>query len=304
METNLSLFEQAGIAVPDNLPDKKISTVFEATGLNWEVTQHPVSSDYGIIKDAVANYRSDNHKFLGFVNDKTYKVVQNVEAFDFIDELDNFTFEKVGMFNEGRKVFVVGKSDEQLTIDGSDDLVDFYLTFLHGHDGKSGIRFILSPIRMFCMNQLNLMLEKATFKYNIAHTGNIEWKLDQIHKAINNSRNYVNSLATTIDDLINAKPTQTIQEFVKALIKEEPDESVRIINRKQIARETIIHLYNNKEDLQNYKDTKFGYLSAVSDYISHLQPLRKESESTINNVFVRNLEGNKLIEQARILLAA
>ena len=54
------------------------------------------------------------------------------------------------MFNGGKKVFVVGKSNEQIDIDGSGDLVDFYLTFLHGHDGKSGIRFILCPVRMFC----------------------------------------------------------------------------------------------------------------------------------------------------------
>lgn len=304
MESNLSLFEQAGINIPENLPNNRISTIFEATGLNWNVEQHPVSSDYGLIKNVAANYRSDNHQFLGFVNEKTYKVVQNVEAFNFIDELDDFTFEKVGDFNDGKKVFVIGKSNEKINIDGSDDPIDFYFTFLHGHDGKFGIRFILSPIRMFCMNQLNLMLESANFKYNIAHTGDIEWKLAEIHRAINKSKNYVSSLATTIDNLIKAKPTKTINEFVELLIPDNSEDMQRTINRKESAREAIISIYNNKDDLQNYKDTQFGYLSAVSDFVSHLQPYRNESANTVTNIFIRNMEGNKLIEQARLLLAA
>lgn len=302
--STVSLLEQAGVIVPTNLPNNKISTVFEATGLNWEVTQHPVQSDFGVISNAVANYRSDTQTFLGFVNPKTYKVVQNIDAFNFIDELDDFTFEKVGSFNNGKKVFVVGKSNEKIDIDGSGDMIDFYFTFLHGHDGKSGIRFIICPIRMFCMNQLNLMLDSASFKYNITHTGDIQWKLDEIHKAINKSKKYVTSLSTTIDELIKSKPTQKIDNFVNLLIPDKEDESQIISNRKEIARNTIIQIYNDKPDLQNYKNTKFGYLSAVSDYVSHLQPLRTESENTVTNTFIKNLEGNRLIESARYLLAA
>ena len=317
MSQNLSIFEQAGKDIPEGLSDNKVKTVFEATGLDWVVEQKQVytqrpntnpaihigTSCYDILPNYVANYRSDNNQFLGMVHPKDYKVVQNCDAFDFIDELPNFTFEKVGMFNGGKKVFVVGKSNEQIAIDGSDDLVNFYLTFLHGHDGKSGIRFILCPVRMFCMNQLNLMLQSATFKYNIAHTGDIQFKLAQIQKAIADSRNYVTGLSQTIDTMINTKVSKSIEQLTLELIPVEDSDTTLITSRKEEARQTIITLYNDKPDLQNYKGTQFGIISAVSDYISHAQP-KRISHSTIDNTFIKNIEGSELLERTRYLLAA
>ena len=316
MSQNLSIFEQAGKNIPEGLSDNKVKTIFEATGLDWVVEQKSVyvqrdntnpaihfgTSCYDILPNYVANYRSDNNQFLGMVHPKDYKVVQNCDAFDFIDELPNFTFEKVGMFSGGKKVFVVGKSNEQIDIDGSGDLVDFYLTFLHGHDGKSGIRFIMCPVRMFCMNQLNLMLQTANFKYNIAHTGDIQLKLAQIQKAIANSRNYVTDLSETIDTMINTKATKSIEQLTLELIPVEDADTTLITSRKEEARQTIITLYNDKPDLQNYKGTQFGIVSAVSDYISHAQP-KRISHSTIDNTFIRNIEGSELLERTRLLLA-
>ena len=317
MSQNLSIFEQAGKEIPTGLTDNKVSTVFEATGLDWTVEQKPVyvqrpNTDMAIhlgvtctdpIPNLVANYRSDNGQFLGMVHPRGYKIVQNTEAFDLIDELPNFTFEKVGLFNGGKKVFVVGKSNEQIDIDGSDDLVNFYLTFLHGHDGKSGIRFILCPVRMFCMNQLNLMLQTANFKYNIAHTGDIQFKLAQIQKAIADSRSYVTGLTQTIDTMINTKATKSIEQLTLELIPVEDTDTTLITSRKEEARQTIITLYNDKPDLQNYKGTQFGIVSAVSDYISHAQP-KRISHSTIDNTFIKNIEGSELLEKTRNILNA
>ena len=307
MSQNLSIFEQAGKDIPEGLSDNKVKTIFEATGLDWVVEQKEVAvlekdNNYSFLRNYVANYRSDNSQFLGMVHPKDYKVVQNCDAFDFIDELPNFTFEKVGMFNGGKKVFVVGKSNEQIAIDGSDDLVNFYLTFLHGHDGKSGIRFILCPVRMFCMNQLNLMLQTANFKYNIAHTGDIQFKLAQIQKAIADSRSYVTGLTQTIDTMINTKATKSIEQLTLELIPVEDTDTTLITSRKEEARQTIITLYNDKPDLQNYKGTQFGIVSAVSDYISHAQP-KRISHSTIDNTFIKNIEGSELLERTILLLA-
>lgn len=117
MSQNLSIFEQAGKDIPTGLPDNKVSTVFGATGLDWLVEQKAVyvqrpntdmATHLGVtctdpIPNLVANYRSDNGQYLGMVHPRGYKIVQNAEAFDFIDELPNFTFEKVGMFNGVRK---------------------------------------------------------------------------------------------------------------------------------------------------------------------------------------------------------
>ena len=299
----LSLMERAGTVVPANLPDNKIETVFDATGLNWTIEQKPIYSDYGEIPKMVANYRSDTHDFLGTVSPTKYKIVSNLEAFNFIDELPNFTLEKVGMFDNGKKVFVIGKSQEQIDIDKHGDLVNFYLTFLHGHDGKSGIRFIICPIRMFCMNQLNMMMKTATFKYSITHVGEVEMKLAEIQRAIANSQSYTAELATSIDTMINTKADMSIEKFAELLVLDKDDDNERTITHNAEVRSEIISLYNNKNDLANYKGTSFGYISAVSDYLSHREPRRRASNgSTNNNMFVDSLEGHSLLEEARVIL--
>jgi len=290
------VFEKAGIEVTTH---GTVSEVFNATGLNWTVQQRPIwgEDEWGNkvrLVGHVGNYIKNTNTLLGIVNPNMYRIVQNIEAFDFIDELPNFTFEKVGMFQGGKKVFVVGKSNEQFEID-SGDFVHFYFTFLHGHDGKSGIRFILCPLRMFCMNQLNLMLESASYTHAIKHTGNIELKLAEVHKAVTKSRDYVNALSESVKLYLDEKPDFTIQAFTEHLIKDKDNDSERIAIGKQEARDMIIDLYENKPDLQNYKGTAFGMLSAVSDHISHLEPQRK---GDINNAFIRNIEGHPLLREA------
>jgi len=302
----LSIFEQAGTEV---VRQGNVASVFHDTGLDWQVEQRPVYSQVGMypniqrIPKMMANYRSDNGQFLGIVHEKIYQVVQNLDAFNFIDQLPNFSFEKVGTFSGGKKVFVVGKANEQIDIDGSGDLVNFYLTFLHGHDGKSGIRFVICPIRLFCMNQLNLMLESASFKYNITHTGDVQFKLAQIQRAIANSKTYVQSLETQIKAYMTEKPNITAEVFIDRLIDFTDNDSKIQISRKEATKAAILDLYQNKDDLQNYKGSSFGMLSAVADYISHKMPDRNaKNDGTINNTFVKNIEGHPLLEKARRIL--
>ena len=97
MSLQLSLFEKAGIEVTQQ---GTVADVFKATELDWQVEQQDVyakeyDTRYNRIPSLVANYRSDTNTFLGVVHPKTYKVVQNVEAFEFIDGLPGFSFEKV-----------------------------------------------------------------------------------------------------------------------------------------------------------------------------------------------------------------
>lgn len=302
MSKTLSIIDQIGIGVESSVMGSSISEVFQHTNLNWDVVQKPVLTQDGYtIPNLVANYRSDNNQYLGVVNPSKYRLIQNIEAFNFIDELPGFTLEKVGMFNGGKKVFVIGKSENCFDI-VSGDTVDMYFTFLHGHDGKSGIRFIMCPIRMFCTNQLNLMLKKADFKYTIRHTGDVASKLAQVQTAVARSNNYIEGLRDEFHRLMDIHFDKAIEDFVFDLIPENDDDAKRTVTHKRQVRDAIIDIYNNKDDLQNYKGTHFGVINAVSDYVSHANPRRTSSEHTLANAFMRNLEGNDLIERTRTLL--
>lgn len=298
-----SIFEEAGKVIPFNLRSAKINEIFKSEGLDWQVNQKTIYSDNGIIPKFVANYRDDNKQFLGFASTDRYKVVQNIDAFDFIDGLTGFTFEKIGVSPDSKKVWVVGKTAEQIDIDGSGDFVDFYVTFLHGHDGKSGIRFIVTPIRMFCMNQLNLILSTANFKFTMAHTGNIIAKIQKVQNAINKVGIYRDALQTELVLQTTIKMSDTtFENNLEKLFHTEKELTKIQIARRDEAMENIRDLYNNKPDLQNYRNTGFAFVNAVSDFVSHRTPNRVTG-TFINNEFLRLLEGSDLIQKAKELVA-
>lgn len=301
-----SLLESIGQAVDISSARIGIEAVLKDSSLDWTIQQENVHSPHGIIPGAYANYRSDNNEFLGLVGTR-YRVLNNIDAFRFIDDLEDFTYSRAGMYKSGRQVFIVGKSSNKVEIT-PDDYIEEYLTFLHGHDGKSGIRLFISPIRIHCCNQLNLLVRTSSFSYSIAHRGNLKEKLVEARKAILQGNKYLIDLQHRLQALNNSLlkvPPQTIIEKLIPIPPNLKETSIKTYNRRIHIRETILDLYNNKPDNQNYKGTKFGLLNAVSDYISHQTPSRTRIDTDRTNLFMHTIQNNTLLNQAyNILLTA
>ena len=293
-----AILDTIGTEVDSN---KSISTVFKENGLDWEVLQKPVYDSVVDVHNSVINYRSDNNGFLGIVSNSHYKVVNNIDAFNFIDDLNSFTMEKVGMMNEGQEVFVVGKMNTMFEI-SENDQVQLYASFIHGHNGKSAIRLIITPIRMFCTNQLNLMLSNAAFSYSIRHSGDVYSKLCRIQQAFNMNTEYMLELGTKLHGMTQAEANMSIDDFLDKLIPLE-SESTKVINRRENIISTIRDLYNNKDDNQNYKGTQFGMLNAVADYVSH-QKIKQFSPESNTKAFFKSIENNELLNKAHDILMA
>ena len=293
-----AILDTIGTEVDSN---KSISTVFKENGLDWEVLQKPVHDSVVDVHNSVINYRSDNNGFLGIVSNSHYKVVNNIDAFNFIDDLNSFTMEKVGMMNEGQEVFVVGKMNTMFEI-SENDQVQLYASFIHGHNGKSAIRLIITPIRMFCTNQLNLMLSNAAFSYSIRHSGDVYNKLCRIQQAFNMNTEYMLELGTKLHGMTQAEANMSIDDFLDKLIPLE-SESTKVVNRRENIISTIRDLYNNKDDNQNYKGTQFGMLNAVADYVSH-QKIKQFSPESNTKAFFKSIENNELLNKAHDILMA
>ena len=301
-----SLLDFAGEAISPKTAQQGVKAVLEKHNLDWEVMQEPVYSELGQIQNTFANYRSDNKQFLGLVSSR-YQILNNYEAFQFIDELDNFTFDRAGYSSNGSQVFIVGKTLESFEIDTNDRVVE-YLTFIHGHDGSHGIKLIISPIRTFCTNQLNLLLARNSFSYSITHIGDLKDKLEKARLAITSGSEYMNEVKNILNSLRDQKLENfNILAFAKELIYRVNGKQATTIRQKNKITEIstkIADLYNNKDDNQNYKGTKLGVLNAVSDYISHVRPQSTNKEGTYTKVFLNNIAGNKFLNTAYHMLLA
>lgn len=143
------------------------------------------------VENRKATMRMDKNKVLGVVSD-SYGVVQNADAFKFIDTLvtgqldsrkDTPVIETAGVLGNGERVFVTAKFPEQIRLDNSgNDMVDMYMTFTTSHDGNGAVRCLVTPVRVVCNNTLNMAMKECSGKLFLKHTSGINKRLDLANK--------------------------------------------------------------------------------------------------------------------------
>ena len=145
----------------------------ELAGLDWLVESRNIYSGTGaMIPGYRANVRSTDDAVLGVVSDR-YRIVQNEEAFQFTDDLlgEGVTYETAGSLQGGKKVWMLARLPRKYLIAG--DQVVPYLVIFNSHDGSSGVKVAMTPIRVVCQNTLNLALNTAKRSWTARHTENV-----------------------------------------------------------------------------------------------------------------------------------
>ena len=164
----------------------EMQNVFAMTpALQEAMTTGTVNAD--LILDALvsgrkATMRMDTNKTLGIVSEQ-YGVVQNCDAFKFIDTLctggeNTPVIECAGVLGHGERVFITAKFPEQIIIDNkSDDRVDMYVVFTTSHDGTGAVNCMVTPTRVVCNNTLNYAMYHNVGKISLRHTSGINGRL-------------------------------------------------------------------------------------------------------------------------------
>lgn len=105
----------------------------DACRLTWRVEREPIAIDRGDVATVDdwwlprceeipgwwANVRQDTRQVLGIVGER-YRIVQNVEAFQFVDQLigSAMRFETAGSLHGGRRVWVLATLPEHVEVGG------------------------------------------------------------------------------------------------------------------------------------------------------------------------------------------
>jgi phage/plasmid-like protein (TIGR03299 family) len=147
-----------GVKVETALTSKD---ALKQSGLDWIVKQTPIYTGGGNhIPNYKANVRDKDNGILGIVSDR-YQIVQNFEAFEFTDNLLGMgvRYETAGSLQSGRRVWLLARLPERYVING--ERIEPYLVFSNSHDGSAAITVAMTPIRIACMNTLNLALRYA-----------------------------------------------------------------------------------------------------------------------------------------------
>ena len=250
--------------------------------LDWDVLQYPVYAEGNIeCKGYWANVRSDTNEALGIVKDR-YKVLQNREAFSFVDDVvgegqGTVKYETAGSLYNGRRVFLLTRLPDT---DILGDSVENYLFFTTTHDGSGSLMAGISNIRVVCNNTLQLAIDRASRSWKCRHTESIQSKRDDAKRSLGFAVQYVQQSKALAEDM--ARKIINEEQFFRTLF----DKS----NMKEKNAEELVlrihDIYHHKDDLGNFRGTAWGMYNAVSDFLSNGEPLRKHK-----NYEQKRLEG-------------
>lgn len=276
--------------------------VLELADLNWQVEQKPIYTEDGIkIPGYRANIRATDQYALGVVSDK-YKVVQNQTAFAFSEELlkHGFRYQYAGVFQQGRKTWVLIQIPDQYIING--ERICSYLVFLNSHDASSSFKIAITPIRMLCSNMLNLALGNARRVWSFKHSRSVENNVHDALETMERSVDYMEELGMQIEKLGNIPMDKEAVERNVHLLLPVPEQATALQEqnvRKQ--QKDMLTRFYEAPDLQHVGFNAYRFINAVSDFETHSRPLR-ETATYRENLFERSLDGNRLVDKAMKLV--
>ena len=273
----------------------------EYAGLNWCVESNPIFDAKGNeIKGFKANTRSSDNSVLGVVTDK-YKIVQNVEAFDFTDNIigDEMRYETAGSLRNGKTIWLLGKMPDRYICE---DKFEPYIVFTNSHDGTGAIKIAMTPIRVVCNNTLNMALHGAKRSWSTKHMGNMAAKLSEARHTLELANEYLDVLSIEADKMANETMTEdTIIKTLDEMFPIAEDASDRQKQNVQNTKDGIM-ICMLRPDIAKFVNTKWGFINAVSDYVGHSIPARLTTNYQENN-WGKIMNGHPILDKAMNLVA-
>ena len=285
----------------DECPTSKDAIV--AAGLDWTVDSKPIYDHNGKeIPNYRANTRTSDDTILGIVTNK-YKIVQNADAFEFTDSLieGDVFYETAGSLKSGKTVWLLAKMPETKILD---DKVDPYICFTNTHDGTGSIKVCMTPVRVVCNNTLNFALSSAKRSWATRHMGNMVEKLAEAKHTLGLATEYMSELKVVSEGLATEHFSR--DEFIKTIDAMFPidyvNDTKRKINNIEATKEALLTCYK-APDLNNFRETKYGALMAVTDMVAHMAPNRLTKSYAENN-WGKIMVGHPMVDEFYKRIAA
>ena len=265
-----------------------------------------------IVPKYMATVRLDTHQFLGIVTEN-YGVVQNEDAFKFIDTLvtgkmadaeHTPVIETAGVLGEGERVFITAKFPKQIILDNKgNDRVEMYIVFTTSHDGTGAVNCLVTPIRVVCNNTLNFAMRNNTGKLSLRHSRNVMDRLDLrecenaefVYKTLGMYDVYKNSLEKEFTHLQNIKlAEQDLLRILAEVAYEDDDlkiykESNEVYNT-EISR-SAINKINKMRDVLEFgvgqdvedKGSALWLINGITSYFQNYTNYKSE-ETKFDNI--------------------
>lgn len=267
----------------------------KAAQLDWQVHKTidpiaaPVLTDTGLeliaMDDKFLTYRphpkTGELQALGVVG-KQYTPIQNIEAFEFLNNLADehgAVFETAGSLHNGRRVFMSMKLPNTLMIGGVDQ-IDMYLVAWNSHDGLSAFNVIATPIRVVCQNTLTAAIGSAKASWSVRHTASATGQVAAARETMGLTFAYSKALEAEAEALIAKHMNdREFAKFVESLVPmpaPKPGEdkvSPRTVSNVEQTRSDIVGLWSAPTQ-ENIHGTAWAAWNAVTEWADWVKPVK------------------------------
>ena len=250
-------------------------------GLDWTVTKEqlylPVNGDFvhvptwGIV-------RSSDGAYLGTVGAQ-YQIIQNVEAFDFVDTLleaeSGSHYESAGALGNGERIWCLARVPHTITVAG-EDKSEVFLLFTTSHDGSMAATAKMSTVRVVCQNTLNMALSANGAMVRVKHTRDAQRKMDHARRLMEGVGVDAKKLEEKLNLLAARRMTRESMTAIFDRLFPKPKEADQNTTRRENVLADVLRLYesNDKNAFPQIRGTAYNLLNAITEYTDHERTAR------------------------------
>lgn len=254
--------------VLDHAPTSEAA--MEAAGLNWAVEKREIQTVDGLaIKGHMATVRTDCNGILGVVGDG-YEVIQNHEAFGFLDSLLQdgvMKYESAGALRGGRIIWALARMPSVDTIAEGDN-VNRYILFSAAHDGSGAIHAIPTGVRVVCANTHRIAVQGLT---GIRHTASARSRLEIAKRYLSQFDEKFTLYRDHARKLAGLKyGSDAAKQYIETLFPQPEKSEGRAVtireNKVQLVRDA---LRSERQTIPSIRGTWWSLVNAVTESVDH-----------------------------------
>lgn len=248
-------------------------------GLGWNVELRDsgfrsASGDFVRVPGQFYTVRTDTSEALGVVKSR-YKTFQNVEAFEFCDNLvDDYGAKYECAFSQyGGKVVGLTMALPNNILVAGEEAFSQYLMLRTSHDGTGSIQVALQMVRLACLNQFNLALRKAPYKTRFVHSKGMDAKISQARDTLKMTFAYDKAFEDEVQHMMATDLTDRKADELMTKIFLSKNHSPTATKRD------VALILGNRQRSETipdlYRGSAYGLMNAFTEHFQHQRNYRR-----------------------------
>jgi phage/plasmid-like protein (TIGR03299 family) len=225
-------------------------------------------------------YRTDTGKIFHSGMSDQYHPIQNSDALSFIKDLAETSNQPIhfvngGTWKDGAQVFAQIQLGQASVGRNNGDIISQNVTFMNSHNGTYSMKVLLTPLRLFCANQIatvNRAMAKGgkEISFKIRHSETAMIKMDELRAEL---KIIDGEFFNSVEEYNKLAGIKTSDEYVEAILNDifktdEPREGRAKTNFDLRVADATAR-YNHADGGRIEKNTAWNLYNAVQGSIQH-----------------------------------